>query len=389
MKRERTGRFELDSTTGETVQGFVPAPLPPAPAVEWSQELQEKFERAAVALGRLDGVSILLPNVSLYLYMHVRKEALLSSQIEGTQSSFSELLASEAKQGPGTPVDEDVEDVSNYVAALYHGLDRLADGFPLCLRLLRDMHGILLRSGRGSDKCPGEFRTSQNWIGGTRPGNATYVPPPPAEMQDCLNQFEKFLHDDPVHTSPLLKAALAHVQFETIHPFLDGNGRLGRILITLLLCEEKVLDRPVLYLSLFLKTHRARYYELLNYVRTTGDWESWLDFYAEAVAETATQAVDTARRVKALADQDHDKIKALGRVSGSVLKVQDAFLKWAATSMKALQVHTGLAAPTVNTCLGHLQELGIVREVTGQKRNRIYMYDEYVGILNEGTENPL
>jgi len=234
------------STVGEKAKAFVPAPLPPCPSIDWSSALREKFDLALLALGRLDSVARLLPDTSVFLYMYVRKEAVLSSMIEGTQSSLSDLLLFELDQEPGVPLD-DVQEVSNYVAALNHGLDRLTDGFPLSLRLFKEIHGVLLSKGRGSRQTPGEFRRSQNWIGGTRPGNAAFVPPPADLVPDCMGKLELFLHDEPERTSVLLKAALAHVQFETIHPFLDGNGRLGRLLIALILCEEKVLRQPLLY----------------------------------------------------------------------------------------------------------------------------------------------
>jgi len=235
------------------------------------------MEKANRALGRLDGMTLLLPDASLFLYFYVRKEALLSSQIEGTQSSFNDLLLYESDETPGVPLD-DVREVSNYVAAMDHGLSRLRGGFPLSLRLIREIHEILLSKGRGSDKGPGEFRRTQNWVGGTRPGTANFVPPPPESLMDCLGALEKFLHNDPVPTPLLIKAALAHVQFETIHPFLDGNGRLGRLLITFLLCAEGALTEPILYLSLYFKTHRSQYYDWLQKVRIDGDWEGWLGF---------------------------------------------------------------------------------------------------------------
>jgi Fic family protein len=255
MKREIQGEYMVISTAGEKAQAFLPAPLPPHPPIDWTPELRSKFDQAMLALGRLDGVSTFLPETGLFLYMYVRKEAVLSSMIEGTQSSLSDLLLFELDQVPDVPMD-DVQEVSNYVAALYHGLRLLGEGLPLSLRLIREIHGVLLSKGRGANQTPGEFRRSQNWIGGTRPGNAAFVPPPPEKVMDCMGKLELFLHDLPEPTPVLLKAALAHVQFETIHPFLDGNGRLGRLLITLLLCEQKVLQQPMLYLSLYFKTHR-------------------------------------------------------------------------------------------------------------------------------------
>lgn len=385
MNRNLQGRFVTISTVGEKAQAFVPSPLPPVPAIDWSPELRRKFDQALLALGRLDSVSILLPETSLFIYTYVRKEAVLSSQIEGTQSSLSDLLLFELEQQPGVPMD-DVQEVSNYVTALDYGLARLEGGFPLSLRLIKEMHDKLLSRGRGSDKAPGEFRRSQNWIGGTRPGNAVFIPPPPENVQECMGQLELFLHDQPEHTPVLLKAALAHVQFETIHPFLDGNGRLGRLLITLLLCEQKVLKAPMLYLSLYFKTHRRRYYELLNEIRNTGDWEAWLDFFADAVIETATQAVDTVQRLLALAEEDRKRIRELGRISGSVQVVHHAMMERPIASPVWLKSKTGLSLTTVGTSLEKLEALGIVKELTGQKRNRLYGYAQYITILNQGTE---
>ncbi len=373
------------STAGEKVEAFVPAALPPAPPIEWTPELRSKFDQALLELGRLDSVSTILPNTSLLIYMYVRKEAVLSSMIEGTQSSLSDLLLYELEQEPGVPLD-DAEEVSCYVAALNHGLRRLEDGFPISLRLLKEIHGILLAHGRGSRQTPGEFRRSQNWIGGTRPGNAVFVPPPPEKVMECLGALELFINDRPEPTPVLLKAALAHVQFETIHPFLDGNGRLGRLLITLLLCEQKVLKEPMLYLSLFFKKHRQHYYELLNNVRLTGDWEAWLDFFAEAVIETAKQALETTLQLLELAREDLSKIESLGRVSVSVEKIHVAMMERPIATSGRLVDMTGLTAATVNTCLEHLENLGIVRELTNKKRNRIYSYARYIEIMNRGIE---
>lgn len=387
MNRELQGQYITISTVGEKARAFVPAPLPPAPPIEWSAELREKFDQALLALGRLDSVSVLLPDTSLFLYMYVRKEAVLSSMIEGTQSSLSDLLLFEFEHQPGVPLD-DVQEVSNYVAALNHGLNRLNENFPLSLRLLKEIHSVLLSKGRGKECDPREFRRSQNWIGGSRPGTAAYVPPPPEFVQECMGKLELFLHDQPERTSVLIKAALAHVQFETIHPFLDGNGRLGRLLITLLLCFEKVLKEPMLYLSLYFKIHRQRYYELLNKVRLTGDWEAWLDFFADAVIHTATQAVETAQRLMTLSAEDGQRINGLKRVSGSVHLVHKAMLERPMASPNWIQEKTRLSPATVNGCLRELEQLGIVKEVTGRKRNRLYSYIEYIRIMNEGTELP-
>ena len=387
MKRELQGKYVTISTVGETAQAFVPAPLPPRPPIDWTPELRSKFDKALLALGRLDSVSTLLPETSLFLYMYVRKEAVLSSMIEGTQSSLSDLLLFELDQVPGVPLD-DVREVSNYVAALDHGLRLMEKGLPLSLRLIREIHGVLLAKGRGSSRTPGEFRRSQNWIGGTRPGTAAFVPPPAEDVPECMSKLELFLHDQAEPTPVLLKAALAHVQFETIHPFLDGNGRLGRLLITLLLCEQKMLREPLLYLSLYFKTHRQYYYELLNNVRLTGDWEAWLDFFAEAVIFTATQAVETAQQLLDLSTRDRDKISSLGRAAASSFQVHRALMEHPIATSGWLVEKTGITPATVNNSLGHLEQLGIVRELTARKRNRLYSYGEYVEIVSRGTELP-
>ncbi len=387
MNRDLQGQYINISTVGEKAQAFVPAPLPPAPPIEWSSELREKFDQALLALGRLDSVSVLLPDTSLFLYMYVRKEAVLSSMIEGTQSSLSDLLMFEFEHQPGVPLD-DVQEVSNYVAALNHGLRRLGEDFPLSLRLLKEIHSVLLSKGRGKECDPGEFRRSQNWIGGSRPGNAAFVPPPPEYLQECMGKLELFLHDLPEKTPALIKAALAHVQFETIHPFLDGNGRLGRLIITLLLCSERVLKEPMLYLSLYFKTYRQRYYELLNEVRLTGDWEAWLDFFADAVIHTATKAVEAAQQLMKLSAEDGLRINGLKRISGSAHLVHKAMLERPMASPNWVQEKTQLAPATVNACLRELEQLGIVKEITGQKRNRLYSYAEYIRIMSEGTELP-
>ena len=387
MKRPLQGQYETTTTLGEAVHAFVPTPLPPQPPIDWNPALRCRFDEALVALGRLDSVVLLLPDISLFLYSYVRKEAVLSSMIEGTQSSLSDLLLFELDEQPGAPLD-DVREVSNYVAALDHGLARIRGGFPLSLRLIREIHERLLASGRGAGKQPGEFRRSQNWIGGTRPGNAVFVPPPPERVMECMGALELFLHDQPEPTSPLLKAALAHVQFETIHPFLDGNGRIGRLLIALLLCERGVLREPMLYLSLFFKTHRKTYYDLLNRVRLDGDWEAWLDYFAEAVTVTAGQAVETVQRLAAMAGRDRERIQGLARAAGSALQIHHEMLRRPLATSPELSRRTGLTALTVNRALSHLVSLGVVTELTGQKRNRVFSYAEYLAIINEGTELP-
>lgn len=379
MKRTTQGYYTTISTVGETVKAFIPAPLPPDPPIEWSSTRLRLFEEAGHALGKLAGIGDLLPETSLFLYSYIRKEAVLSSMIEGTQSSLSDLLNYELGSLPGVPLD-DVREVSRYVAALDHGLKRLEEGFPLSLRLIREIHAILLAEGRGASQTPGEFRRSQNWIGGTRPGNAAYVPPPPEMVLECMGHLEKFLHD-PAH-SPLLAAGLAHVQFETIHPFLDGNGRVGRLLITFLLCEKKLLPKPLLYLSLYFKTHRSRYYELLNRVRTEGDWESWLEFFAEAVRDTAKQATQTAQALHARFQEDTASIARLGRAAKSVRRIHDAMIRRPLATPGMLAEATGLTAATVNKSLETLVRLEIVGEITGKRRNRMFCYTKCFEILN-------
>jgi Fic family protein len=343
------------------------------------------LDRANQALGRLDGLSTLLPDTELFLYLYVRKEAVLSSQIEGTQSSLSDLLLFENEVVPGVPID-DVREVSNYVAAMQHGLERLRDGFPLSLRLIREIHGILLQDGRGGDRTPGEFRRSQNWIGGTRPGNAAFVPPPPERLMECLDSFEKFLHDE-TQTLPLLvQLGLIHVQFETIHPFLDGNGRLGRLLITLLLCARGALREPLLYLSLYFKTHRAAYYDLLQRVRTQGVWEEWLAFFLEGAEVTAKQAADTAVELIRLFEADRKRIQAIGRSALSALRVYEYMQKKPLINIGLAARALNLSVPTVSGALARLAELGIAREVTGRERDRIFAYTQYLNIVSAGTE---
>ena len=385
MERGPIGRYETTRTAAEGFEAFVPRPLPPVPALVLQGDLQRILEAAHLAVGRLDGVSTLLPDKQLFLYAYVRKEAVLSSQIEGTQSSLSDLLLFELDDAPGVPFD-DVVEVSNYVAALEHGLQRLQHGFPLSNRLIREIHGVLLSRGRGSGKEPGEFRRSQNWIGGTRPGNASFVPPPHHLVEDCMAALERFLHDDGDGLPTLVRAGVAHLQFETIHPFLEGNGRVGRLLVTLLLCESTVLREPLLYLSLYLKQHRATYYSLLESVRKTGDWEAWLAFFLEGVRTTADVAVQTAQRLETLFREDRERIATTGRRAGSVLRVHDALKARPVASLQDVSARTGLSLPTVGAAMDSLVGLRLARELTGKRRNRVFAYDRYLAILTEGTE---
>jgi len=385
LKRGVTGTYEVSTLAGERVRAFIPDALPPDPALKFGAGLQEKLDSALLAVGRLDGVSALLRDLSLFLYAYVRKEAVLSSQIEGTQSSLSDLLLFELDEAPGVPLD-DVQEVSNYVAALDHGLRRLRGGFPLSNRLIREIHAVLLSRGRGSGKDPGEFRRSQTWIGGTRPGNAKFVPPPDRKVGQCMSALEKFLHDEKAPLPMQARTALAHVQFETIHPFLDGNGRVGRLLITFQLWHSGILRQPLLYLSLYFKQNRSRYYELLDRVRREGDWEAWLAFFLDGVRQTAESAVITARRLAALFSADRQRISGGGRRAGSAIRVHEAFKARPVTSMQHLRKRSGLSFPATAAGMDLLRELGIARELTGKRRNRVFAYDAYLAILNEGTE---
>jgi len=385
MHRGTTGRYQVTKLGGEEVRAFVPSPLPPTPTVQVEGAVQRALEPALLALGRLDAISSLLPNPALFLYNYVRKEALLSSQIEGTQSSLSELMLFELDEAPGTPT-ADVVEVSNYVAALEHGLARLRDGFPLSNRWLREMHGVLLRSGRGSDKGRGEFRRSQNWIGGTRPGNAAFVPPPPPEVIDAMSALEAFMHDNSGDLPLLVRVGLVHVQFETIHPFLDGNGRIGRLLITLQLVHAGALATPLLYLSLYFKQHRTRYYQLLDQVRTEGVWEEWLVFFLDGIAETATEAVSATRRLVAQWNTDRAHLATLKRPGRSALQVLDVLTRRPVVSVRFAAQQTGLSYPAVSKALELMIREGIVRELTGKQRHRAYGYIGHLAILSEGTE---
>jgi Fic family protein len=384
MHRGPTGIYDTSTTSGEAVRAFVPNALPPLPPLELAGKRQQLLERANLACGRLDAITALLPDASVFLYSYVRQEAVLSSQIEGTQSSLSDLLLFELDEAHGVPFD-DVIEVSNYVAALEHGIAQLRAGQPLSNRLLREVHGHLLSRGRGADKRPGEFRRSQNWLGGTRPGNAIFVPPPPHRVLDAMADLERFLHDREDGLPTLVRAGVAHVQFETIHPFLDGNGRVGRLLIALLLFETKVLSQPLLYLSLYLKEHRAEYYRLLDAVRREGDWEEWIDFFLEGVTMTAQSAVDTAHRMLRVFEEDAARVADLGRRAPNALRAFDAFRRRPVRNIAAIAATTGASLPTVSRAVESLVELGIVREITGRKRERAYCYGRYLEILNGGT----
>ena len=385
MERGAIGRYETRISDGETFSAFIPDPLPPDPLLELDGRLAQSLEAASMALGGLNAAAALIPDKALFIYAYVRKEAVLSSQIEGSRSSLADLILSELDEAPGAPVD-DIAEVSNYVAALEYGMERLDSGIPLSNRLLCEMHGILLSSGRGSRLHPGEFRTAQNWIGGRRPGDADFVPPPPDAVTRCMRDLENFLHPDADILPILARAGLAHLQFETIHPFLDGNGRIGRLLITMLLCQAGALRDPTLYLSLYLKQHRSVYYQMLDRVRRTGDWERWLIFFLDGVRETAEGAVDTTLRLSELFAADRERIQSGGRRATSALQVHRAVMSHPILSLSDASSRTGLTFRTAANAMEVLANLGIVRELTGGRRNRLFAYDAYLSILSEGTE---
>jgi Fic family protein len=383
MNRGLTGRYVPSIAGGFACQAFIPAPLPPHPPLEINGKLQARLAEAHIALGRLDAISSLLPDAQLFLYSYVRKEAVMSSQIEGTQSSLSDLMLYEMAAQPGVPMD-DVQEVSCYVNALTLGVERINQGNLITIRLVKELHQALMTSGRGIQRGPGEFRTNQVWIGGHRADEATFVPPPANEIAACWSELEKFLNDVPESTEPVIKAALMHAQFETIHPFMDGNGRLGRLLIPLILAQAGVLQEPLLYLSVFFKKHRQTYYERLQQVRLTGDWEGWLLFFVDAITATATQAVATAQQLNQLLATDKTKLVQIGRLAGSANQILDALFNQPIASINLLVEKTGLTPATIGKALDTMENtLGLVRELTGQKRNRVYAYSAYIEILNQ------
>ena len=388
--------------THSKYKAFVPAPLPPVPALAFSTELRALETRANIAVGRLDGITRVLPDIGLFIYMYVRKEAVLSSQIEGTQSSLSDLLQFERDAIESSSTTLDVEEVSRCVAALSHGYLRLRE-LPLSMRLLCEVHRELVTGARGSDKTPGIIRTSQNWIGGANPSNAMFVPPPPSELPAALSNLEAFLHDSltpnafgsarseiarsSVATPPLIKAALAHAQFETIHPFLDGNGRVGRLLITLSLLSDRVLSQPVLYLSLHFKTHRDAYYQHLQRIRSHGDWEPWVQFFLEGVVHVAEAACSTIERAQALFRQHREQIISHGgRSTSNMLRVYDYVREHAVLSIPPTAKALALSQPTVTSAIAQLVALGILEESTGKQRDRRYLYRSYMVALAADDE---
>ncbi|MFB6287140.1 MAG: Fic family protein [Candidatus Bipolaricaulia bacterium] len=380
----RSGRYVKQL---EGYRAFIPAPLPPDPDVQYDAELTQLLSDADRALGRLDGVASILPNPDLFVAMYVRQEAVLSSQIEGTQSTLEDVLAYEADpQYRDTP--QDVEEVVNYVRAMNHGLRRL-DEFPLSLRLIREIHGQLLEGVRGEERTPGEFRRSQNWLGpeGCTLGTASFVPPPVGEMHDALDNLEKFLHDDSRYPI-LVHCGLAHAQFETIHPFLDGNGRVGRLLITLLLCQRGVLQRPLLYLSHYFKAHRAQYYDRLTAIRHDGDWEGWLRFFLRGVAEVSDAATETARAILELRERHRATVSETLSNNAYALPLLDYLFEVPIVSVRMVERHLDCAFATANKLVEQFVALGLLSEITGGKRNRRFRYDPYLALFEASTQLP-
>jgi Fic family protein len=362
---------------------FMPAPLPPMPPIEIDDEMQALLSEADRSLGRLDGSIQTLPDSDLFVLMYVRKEAVLSSQIEGTQSSLHDLLRAEAQLlDPDSP--KDVEEVSNYIAAMNHGLARLKD-LPVSTRLIREIHERLLQGVRGDRMLPGEVRQSQNWVGpaGTSISNASFIPPPPHEVARLLSELETFIHRE--NSIPaLLRIGLTHAQFETIHPFLDGNGRVGRLMITFLLCEQGILQSPVLYLSHYLKANRSDYYQLLQRTRDHGDWESWLKFFLSGVRDVSREATRTARAIVNLRENDRRKIvDELGRVAGNALRIHESLFPYPIVTVNTEAEALGVSFTAANRLIDRLVEIGILKEITGHARNRVFSYAAYIDLFSD------
>jgi len=377
----RAGRY-VRQPTG--YRAFIPAPLPPDPPLDLNGALRDKLSAADHALGRLDGAVLTLPNPDLFVFMYVRKEAVLSSQIEGTQSSLQNLLAAEAQLfDPDTP--KDVNEVANYVRAMNHGLARLAE-LPVSVRLIREIHAELMQGVRGGRLQPGELRTSQNWIGpgGCTLATATFVPPPPHEVPQALSDLERFLHDGGLPS--LVQVGLAHAQFETIHPFLDGNGRIGRLLIAFLLTEKRLLAKPVLYLSHYFKQRRSEYYERLQAVRDAGDWESWIAFFLDGVIEVSQQATHTAAAILRMREAFRTRItEGLGRAAANGQRVMDRLFDHPIVTVGTVREWLGLTPAGANQIVARLEGIGLLREITGYARNRRFRFEPYLQLFEEAA----
>jgi len=373
----RSGKY-INQLKGELqYKAFVPNFLPFG--IESDDELQSLLSKADLALGRLDGIAETLPDVDFFILMYIRKEATLSSQVEGTQATFTDVLRTEAKI-EDLESHKDVDEILNYIKAMNYGLERLKS-FPLSLRLIKEIHKILLEGVRGEGREPGEFRKSQNWIGGTTIQRASFVPTPPQEIIASLDNFEKFLHDKSLMPI-LLKIGLLHAQFENIHPFLDGNGRIGRLLITFYLCQQKILDRPLLYLSDFFKRYRQEYYDCLNAFHEKDDIEGWLKFFLEGVAVTAKQAVETSKKILKLREGDIKKILTLGRSTPKANLVFNSLFHTPLTTIKDVERITGLQNPNALALVNKLVKLEIIKEITGRKRNKVFAYQQYIKLFD-------
>lgn len=374
----RSGRF-IRHPTG--YRAFHPAPLPPDPPLRIEGELQRFLSDADRALGRLDGITTILPNPDLFVAMYVRREAVLSSQIEGTQASLTDVLVFETGEGQEADL-EDVEEVINYVHAMKFGLRRLNE-LPLSLRLIKEIHAKLLKGVRGQEREPGEFRRTQNWIGPANCtlANASFVPPPPDELPEVLGDLEKFLHDG--NLPPLVHAALVHAQFETIHPFLDGNGRIGRLLVTFLLCQREVLSRPLLYLSHYLKGHRAEYYDRLQAVRIDGKWEEWIAFFLRGVAEVAAEAHATAGRIITLREKHRAQLQGVGKSGANLLRLLDLMYEHPILTARIVETYLDVTFPTATSLIDRMDEMGLLLETTGRKRGRRYSYRPYLKLFED------
>ncbi len=378
MTSIRAGRF-LNQSSG--IRAFIPAPLPPDPPLKVETEILPLLSEAQIALGRLDGAAGNLPNPDLFVAMYVKQEAVFSSQIEGTQASLTDVLLFEAAEEGEDPDPIDVQEVVNYVHAMNYGLSRLGS-LPLSLRLIREIHERLLDEVRGSHQTPGEFRRSQNWIGpaGCGPRDASFVPPPPQELQKALGEFEDYIRD--TSPPPLIQAALAHAQFETIHPFLDGNGRVGRLLVTFLLCHRGVMRQPLLYLSHYLKMHRAEYYDRLQAVRIDGSWEEWVCFFLRGVHEVAEEAERTASAVLGLRERDRSRIEGTKRISGNLVRLLDLLFVQPIVTAKLAARRLDVTFATANKAIARMVEWGILEETTGYRRNRRFQYDAYLSLID-------
>lgn len=384
MQRQN-GEVVSSTAGGEQYQACIPAPLPPSPPIEMSGELLESLAQANHALGRLDGMVQFMPDINPFIYHFVRKEALLSSQVEGAQSSYTDLLLYEM-DAVQDDQREDAEEVANYVVALEQSLQKLREGFPISLTRIRDMHKILASGSRGTNRQAGIIRQDQNWLGSASPADAIYVPPPPEHLKDCLDQFKAFLVDDTVKMPTLIKTGLLHAQFETVNPFMHDNGRVGRLLASLLLCQYQLLKEPLFYLGLYFKQNQNEYENQLQQVRLNGDWEQWLLFYLQGIYFTANEAIDTVMKLTELFNTDKERIKKTGRISQSCLKLHQILINRGIINIQDASRELEINRTTIANCTKHLLELEIIREITGYRRNRYFVYDQYVNVLSEGTD---